>query len=226
MKSGFCNIFCPNSDPTDFTEAGFDCFSLAFVENKTELASELCFFGSDLESFELALKTAEEKAIPRLVISEDFAFQNESMLLELPKSPIDFAIENKETDTDALMSFFEKTKNSQNRFGLCLNTGHAILAGTEPHELFELFGDKVTSIHANDNHRTGDYHLPPFRGRGGVDWDKFTSSVAKSDYNGALYLDIRAMDHTSKAIFKKSLRVLCLIAKEICEMIENKRDKT
>ncbi len=229
MKIGFCNKFFTGLKTAFLTDAGFECFSLCLCRNEdksnAKLAHELCFSGMDESAFYDAARMASENGVRKLVISEDFALEKEEMLLSLPKMSFEIAIENEKADVGSLLEFFEKADESNNAFGLCLNTGHAILSDHEPHELLSVFRRKIFSIHANDNHRTGDYHLPPFRGRGGVDWEEFTAALAETGYDGELYLDVRAPDVSSDIIMKKSLAVLCLIAKDIEESIRKKRGK-
>ncbi|MBR3966474.1 MAG: sugar phosphate isomerase/epimerase [Clostridia bacterium] len=221
MNIGFCNKFLPDLDLASLNEAGFECLSFCLRPNYdagyAKFARELCFYYSDEKDFYDAAQISSDCGVNRLVIGEDFAFRNAKMLLSLPKMPFDIAIENKRTCEKAILDFFEETKGSENRFGLCLNTGHSVLFGREAHEVLSLFGERIFSIHINDNHRTGDYHLPPFRGRGGVDFEKFASVLSKIGYDGEIYLDVRLPDISSDNVMEKSLRVLYLIAKEITE---------
>ncbi len=74
--------------------------------------------------------------------------------------------------------------------GLCLDTGHVIFNHGDPVEELERFGDRIFSIHLNDNIRGAhlDLHLVP--GVGSVDWVAFRLALARSAFRGLIVLEL------------------------------------
>ncbi|MEZ5283375.1 MAG: sugar phosphate isomerase/epimerase [Vicinamibacterales bacterium] len=72
------------------------------------------------------------------------------------------------------------------RAGICLDVGHAHLAG-DPMEAVETCSGHILTTHLHDNRGTRDEHLVPGRGR--VDWDGVLMAFQKVGYDGAL--DVR-----------------------------------
>lgn len=73
--------------------------------------------------------------------------------------------------------------------GACLDTGHAFLSGDLPNLLRRLAGP-LRMIHAHDNRRTFDDHLPP--GDGQIDWTWLLGELVSADFRGALVLELAA----------------------------------
>lgn len=71
--------------------------------------------------------------------------------------------------------------------GVCLDTGHAFLSGDLAGVVHKLSGH-LRMIHASDNHRQFDDHLPP--GDGGIDWPALWSQLAASGFAGTVILEI------------------------------------
>lgn len=71
--------------------------------------------------------------------------------------------------------------------GICLDTGHAHLAGDLERVAHKLSGH-LWSIHVNDNRNHRDDHLPP--GDGAVDWETLLRQLDHGGYRGALILEI------------------------------------
>ncbi|MCE9611515.1 MAG: sugar phosphate isomerase/epimerase [Chthoniobacter sp.] len=71
--------------------------------------------------------------------------------------------------------------------GVCLDTGHAHLAGeldTATHKLSR----HLRMIHASDNRGHGDDHLPP--GQGEIDWPRFLRLLRNSGFRGSIMMEI------------------------------------
>ncbi len=75
--------------------------------------------------------------------------------------------------------------------GVCLDTGHAFLAGDLDTIVQKLTGH-LWMVHANDNRGHGDDHLPP--GEGEIDWAAFCDHLARVSFHGTLILEIAARD--------------------------------
>lgn len=71
--------------------------------------------------------------------------------------------------------------------GVCLDTGHARLAGELETALHKLSGH-LRMIHASDNRGTHDDHLPP--GQGNIDWPHFLRLLHDSSFRGTLIMEI------------------------------------
>ncbi|MCR5263372.1 MAG: sugar phosphate isomerase/epimerase [Clostridiales bacterium] len=73
------------------------------------------------------------------------------------------------------------------RFGWCLDTGHANCSGYDPGILLECTVAPM-SLHINDNSgKSGDEHLVP--GDGTVDWDRLVKTLKNVGYSGDCVLE-------------------------------------
>ncbi len=73
------------------------------------------------------------------------------------------------------------------RFALCLDTGHANIAGQDPAQMVRAYGDHLDVLHLNDNFGFirpvyEDLHLLP--GNGNLDWQAILASLYDMDYRG------------------------------------------
>lgn len=73
--------------------------------------------------------------------------------------------------------------------GLCLDTGHAHIAGDLYASVHKLSGH-LQMVHANDNHAHRDEHLPP--GNGGIDWKRLVSRLSEMPFRGGFILELSA----------------------------------
>jgi sugar phosphate isomerase/epimerase len=71
--------------------------------------------------------------------------------------------------------------------GICLDTGHAHIAGDLYAAVHKLSGH-LQMVHANDNHAQWDQHLPP--GKGGIDWKRLVSRLAEMGFRGGMILEL------------------------------------
>jgi sugar phosphate isomerase/epimerase len=71
--------------------------------------------------------------------------------------------------------------------GICLDTGHAYLAGDLATVAHKLSGH-LWMVHASDTRGTFDDHLPP--GEGAVQWPALLRRLAKSRFGGAFILEV------------------------------------
>jgi sugar phosphate isomerase/epimerase len=71
--------------------------------------------------------------------------------------------------------------------GVCLDTGHAFLAG-DMHNLVHKLSGHLRMIHAHDNDGSGDNHFPP--GDGKINWNKFLRDLVEIRFPGAFILEI------------------------------------
>ena len=73
------------------------------------------------------------------------------------------------------------------RVGVCLDTGHANIAGTL-HSLMDTVSSRIITVHLHDNDGSGDQHLVP--GGGTIDWQAVRSALDSSPYEGPLMFEV------------------------------------
>lgn len=71
--------------------------------------------------------------------------------------------------------------------GICLDTGHAHLAGDLPGVIDKLSGH-LWMLHINDNQGQRDDHLPPGEGR--IDWRNVVGRLSRIPFTGGMILEI------------------------------------
>jgi sugar phosphate isomerase/epimerase len=71
--------------------------------------------------------------------------------------------------------------------GVCLDTGHAFLAG-DMHGLVHKLSGHLRMIHAHDNNGANDNHSPPGDGR--IDWENFLRDLVEVRFRGGLILEM------------------------------------
>lgn len=79
---------------------------------------------------------------------------------------------------------------ARDNVGLCLDTGHAMIAGAEPAATARRMGQRLRHVHAHDNHGTADEHLFPFLGQ--VDWDTLLDTLHTTGFDGIFMLEVSA----------------------------------
>jgi len=75
--------------------------------------------------------------------------------------------------------------------GVCLDTGHAHLAGDLPAVVDKLSGH-LWLIHVNDNRGKRDDHLPP--GAGQIDWRGLVEHLCHAPFSGGMILELAGAD--------------------------------
>jgi len=78
---------------------------------------------------------------------------------------------------------------SRAAYGFALDTGHANLDG-DLGRIEATIGDRLASLHLNDNDGKGDAHLAP--GEGTVDWGAVRRLLEKCDFRGVLMYEVEA----------------------------------
>jgi sugar phosphate isomerase/epimerase len=71
--------------------------------------------------------------------------------------------------------------------GVCLDTGHAYLAG-ELDTAVQKLSHHLCMVHASDNHGHHDDHLPP--GKGAIPWPHVLGLLRKHDFRGSIMMEI------------------------------------
>lgn len=81
--------------------------------------------------------------------------------------------------------------------GVCLDTGHAYLAGeigTAMHKLSR----HLRMVHASDNRGHYDDHLPP--GQGAIDWPHLCGMLRDNSFRGSIMMEIAGRDEPAKIL--------------------------
>jgi sugar phosphate isomerase/epimerase len=73
------------------------------------------------------------------------------------------------------------------RVGVCLDTGHANMAGILL-ETIERAGPRIVTVHLHDNDGSADQHRVP--GEGTIDWIAVRDALARSNYAGPLMFEV------------------------------------
>lgn len=104
------------------------------------------------------------------------------------------------------------------KFGICLDTGHAIVNGFQPSEFYNKLAKYINLIHAHDNDGYRDLHLPPLS-TGTIHWDKLLETLRMNSFKGAIVLEVAC--HRESVVDCDSIaRLLKLIARYIEETIQ------
>lgn len=72
----------------------------------------------------------------------------------------------------------------EERFGFCLDTGHALLLGKDIRRAMNTLGSRIQAFHIHDNNGIDDQHLAPYMGVG--DWNRFVEGLRDIHYQGHL----------------------------------------
>lgn len=72
----------------------------------------------------------------------------------------------------------------EERFGFCLDTGHALLLGKDIRNVMAMLGKRILAFHIHDNNGVSDQHVAPYTGI--LAWDRFVDGLKRLDYHGAL----------------------------------------
>ncbi len=107
---------------------------------------------------------------------------------------------------------FIRQMNDPN-FKLCLDTGHAIVLGTEPAEAVRMAGKDLQVLHVHDNCTLRDEHLFPFMGK--IDWRAFYRSLEESGFDGVLSLEVKISSDLSREGARTLLNILPTLLREM-----------
>lgn len=119
----------------------------------------------------------------------------EQLLPVAEKLNLNIAIENMLPGTGerfgskpAHFKFFSE-KFEHEKFGFCLDTGHAFVScGYDgPFLFFDMMKDRIFAFHIQDNPGDRDLHIPP--GRGLINWNKFFKKIAEHNFSFPLCIE-------------------------------------
>ena len=83
--------------------------------------------------------------------------------------------------------------------GLCLDTGHATIAG-DIFALVHKLGSHLRLIHAHDNDGHSDIHRTP--GDGVIDWERLLRDLVQVRFHGALILELSSAQDMEATLVK------------------------
>lgn len=78
---------------------------------------------------------------------------------------------------------------SDDRIGVCLDTGHAIARGQDPIEMLKALGGRVKALHVHSNIKGYDLHLPPCFTKA-LDFKAFADTLTEIGYEGTFNMEI------------------------------------
>lgn len=87
------------------------------------------------------------------------------------------------------LAHFVETLAEDRRVGICLDFGHAHVAG-DVVEAVEVVSEHLLTTHVHDNRGRSDDHLLPFQGT--IDWASALTAVQKVGYDGVLLFEVAA----------------------------------
>jgi len=73
--------------------------------------------------------------------------------------------------------------------GVCLDTGHAVMAGIDCVEFIRVVGSALAALHIHDNLGLEDNHVLPYECNS-ISWDRVLPALSDSGYAGAFNLEI------------------------------------
>ena len=101
----------------------------------------------------------------------------------------------------------------------CLDTGHANIAGQDICEMIKVYGDRLASLHLNDNYGQiypiySDLHL--FPGWGRIDWGGVFAALREVRYSGILNLEpVAELGKSSPEVCRIQLKAAADTLKEM-----------
>ena len=73
--------------------------------------------------------------------------------------------------------------------GVCLDTGHAVMAGIDCVEFIRVVGSALAALHVHDNQGLEDNHVLPYE-CDSIAWDRVLAALRETGYAGAFNLEI------------------------------------
>ena len=73
-------------------------------------------------------------------------------------------------------------------FGVCLDSGHALITGEDLPEMVRTLGGRIGVLHLHDNDRERDDHLPPYLGK--LDFEALMHALREVGYKGNINFEV------------------------------------
>ncbi len=95
------------------------------------------------------------------------------------------------SSAEDILEFLDYTDGKE-QFAVCLDTGHAHIAGHYSiSDYIRKLDKNLKLLHIHDNYTTGDDHMPPFHGD--IDWKDTIHALREVDYDGILSLESQSL---------------------------------
>jgi sugar phosphate isomerase/epimerase len=99
---------------------------------------------------------------------------------------------------------------------VCLDTGHAFVAGYEPAEFVQTLGDRLKVLHVHDNLGSEDQHVAPFAGA--IDWGSFVAALRNIGFDGVFSLEVhRQVQNMPEPLIDKAVDLVHEIGRHLIE---------
>jgi len=107
----------------------------------------------------------------------------------------------------------------EERFGFCLDVGHALLVGKDLYNAIMTLGSRLKCLHLHDNNGQNDQHLFPYMGV--LDWDRCVKGLKDVGYKGALSFEtFNALRVFDKELTPDALKFLAAMGNMFRRRIE------
>ena len=146
---------------------------------------------------------------------------------EIAASDVNVFIENGYTDDNGRFYHNDYSEGSRlveltdklnllagcDKFGICINVGHANLLGINVRDMVRVCGKKTGIMHINDNDGKGDYHQMPYTfttGRGllSTDWGNIIGDLSRTGFDGRFVFNVEGTFKRTPAKLHKSMAEL------------------
>ncbi len=114
----------------------------------------------------------------------------------------------------------------EERFGICLDTGHIQLVHRQPADYIRKAGSRLKLLHMHENDAYADIHQMPYTFGGsqtcGTDWESFAMALAETGFDGTLSFEtfpcVNSFPYGTK---EEVLRTICEVGKYIRGRVES-----
>lgn len=104
------------------------------------------------------------------------------------------------------------------RFGFCLDTGHALLLGTDLYHAACQLGSRLKAVHIHDNDGRKDQHFMPYMGI--ADWPRFLKGLRAIGYQGVLSFEtVSVLTVFGPDLTDECVRLIGAIGKRFARML-------
>ena len=104
--------------------------------------------------------------------------------------------------------------------GICIDTGHANIAGLNAAEALRASGSRVIALHINDNYASlkSDLHQVPFMG--GVNWPDVMRALTEIGYKGHFTYELGVLKRCPDALYQDWLNYTVKVGRGLIAMLD------
>lgn len=128
------------------------------------------------------------------------------------------------SDADEAVSMIDELNGiaGERLFGFCMDTGHLNLIGADQYEFIVKLGDRLETLHIQDNRGADDEHIAPYMGN--IIWDRFCKGLRDIGYQGNLSFETCGALNLYPAELRESvLKLLGDTAEYFAEKVTSRR---